>query len=159
MNKTTNSQESKGRVRLKKLEKEGKWVFHGSGLKINILEPHQAYNYPKSSGTKGVPDDKPAVFASVFADVAIFMAVVNKLNAPYNFRSGFSVHGDNTFEFRATKETMEQIQNVKGYVYVFDKSKFKNRSTSELLSYKAVIPDEMIVVNEKDLPKNITSIN
>lgn len=148
--------ESPERAKLRELENEGKWVFHGSGLKIEKLEPHQAYNYPTNSEEGKTPDDKPAVFASPSVDVAIFMAVVNELNAPGGFRSGFSTpRGGKGFEFRATKETMDQIHGATGYIYVFDKTKFISRSSGESMSYTSVTPDNVVIVTENDLPKNI----
>lgn len=149
-----NSAESFERTKLRELESESKWVFHGSGSKIETLEPRQAHNYPKNSEEKN-PDDKPAVFASPFADIAIFMSIVNETNVSQGLRSGLSWDSDKGLEFRATKETMDQIHNATGYVYVFDKSKFTPRSFGESLSYEAVSPDDVIMVTEKDLPKNI----
>ena len=146
--------ESSERIRLKNLEQEGKWIFHGSGSQIEILEPKQAYNHPKNSDEDKILDDKPAVFASPSADIAIFMAIVNRKNAPKGFRSGFSTN-QNGIEFRVTKETIEQIHDAKGYVYVFDKDKFTERSPSEFLSYKPVSPVETIEVSDKDLPTGI----
>jgi len=147
--------ESPERIRLRELEQEDKWVFHGSGDKIDTLEPRQAYNYPANSGGEQIPDDKPAVFASPNADIAIFMSIFNRNNASRGFRCGYDAQGDGSFKFRTTKYTMDQIHDAKGYVYVFDKTKFISRSSSEVLSYESVVPAEVIVVSEKDLPKNI----
>lgn len=147
--------ESQERRRLRELESEGKWVFHGSGTETEILEPRQAHNYPSSSTEEKIPDDKPAVFASPSADIAIFMAIVNKNNAPKGARSGFSKHGDEPTEFRITKDTLDQIHNAKGYVYVFEKDGFISRSPNEVLSYQSVKPSEVVTVTEKDLPENI----
>lgn len=147
--------ESLERVRLRELEAEEKWVFHGSGSKLVVLEPRQAYTYPSNSGEGKIPDDKPAVFASPNADVAIFMAIVNQRNAPMGSRSGFTTDKNGEFEFRATQSTMDQIHKAKGYVYVFDRNKFTERSSGEALSHEVVNPAEVIEVTEKDLPKNI----
>ena len=147
--------ESPERIKLEQLEKEGKWVFHGSGSQIEILKPHQAHIYPKNSEEEKIPDDKPAVFASPSVDIAIFMAVINRENAPKGTRSGFSGYDNGGVEFRATQDTMDQIHDATGYVYVFDKSKFIVRSENESLSYDAVVPDDVVVVHENDLPKNI----
>lgn len=150
-----NQIESPERMRLRDLEAEGRWVFHGSGSKIDGgLEPRQAYNHPNNSGESGVPDGEPAVFATPVADVAIFMSIINKHNAPKGARSGFG-NTDGDFEFRATKDTMDQIHNAIGYVYVFDKTNFTPRSKTESLSYEVAEPVEVITVTKKDLPKNI----
>jgi hypothetical protein len=152
-----NQIESPERMRLRDLEAEGKWVFHGSGSKIDgNLEPRQAYNHKKvDSEVIAMPDDKPAVFATPSADVAIFMSIINKHNAPKGSRSGFGATDEDGFEFRATKETMDQIHNATGYVYVFDKTNFTPRSKRESLAYEEVTPNEVVMVTEKDLPKNI----
>lgn len=147
--------ESLERAKLRTFENEGKWVFHGSGSKIEILEPRQAYNYPTDSDEEKIPDGKPAVFASPSVDIAIFMAILNKENAPKGARSGFDINDNGTFQFRTTQATIDQINNAVGYVYVFDATKFAPISAGESVSYKAVIPDEVVVVSEKDLPINI----
>ncbi len=153
--KINNPVESRERAKLRELENEGKWVFHGSGSKIEKLEPRQAHNYPNNSEEGKIPDDKPAVFASPLADIAIFMAVINRNNAPKGSRSGFTNNGGRDFEFRVTKETMDQIHGATGFVYVFDKRKFIPRSSGQVLSYESVEPEKVVVVTEKDLPKNI----
>ena len=146
--------EKVGKERLLDLEREGKYLFHGSGFKLDTLEPRQAHNHPTSD--KKIPDGEPAVFASELANVAIFMAVISKPNTPSGFRSGFSGRGDGSVEYRVTKETMDQIKNAKGYVHVFDRNNFQRRGdSSEWISTKPVQPIEIIEVSEKDLPNNI----
>lgn len=83
------------------------------------------------------------------------MSIINKVNAPRGLRSGFGKNEKGKIQFRATKETIEQLHNSKGYVYVFDKTKFIPRSSIESLSYKTLTPDKVFIVSEKDLPKNI----
>ncbi len=144
--------ESPEKVRLKELEKEGLWVFHGSPIKLDKLTPRQAYTYPDKTAETKIADGEPAVFASPIADIAIFMAVVNGKNAPKGSRSGFGAKGENQFEYRATQETLEQLHDVKGYVFVFDKNKFTPRSQTEVCAYSEVVPDEIIEVTERDLP-------
>ena len=74
---------------LEELEKEGMYVFHGSGDKIlGSLEPHQAFNHKKNGDR--TEDDKPAIHVSHHCDVAIFMALINKENCPKGYYSGFS---------------------------------------------------------------------
>jgi len=146
--------EKTGKERLFDLEREGKYLFHGSGFKLDTLEPRQAHNFP-TPGEK-IPDGELAVFASELSNVAIFMAVISKPNTPRGFRSGFSGKGDSDVEYRVTKETMDQIKNAKGYVHVFDRDNFQRRGkSSEWISTKSVQPIEIIEVSEKDLPDNI----
>lgn len=151
-----NQIESPERMRLRELEADGRWVFHGSGSKIDgTLEPRQAINHKKvDSEIVAMPDDKPAVFATPLADIAIFMAIINRNNV-VDGRSGFGTTDEGGFEFRATPETMKQIHNATGYVYVFDKTNFTPRSKRESLAYEEVTPNEVVMVTEKDLPKNI----
>lgn len=153
--KLNNISDSLGRAKLRELENEGKWVFHGSRSKIEEFEPRQAYNYPANSHEERIPDGKPAVFASPSADIAIFMSIINELNIPGKFYCVFGLNSNGEITFKATKETIEQLHNATGYVYVFDKNKFIPRSPTESLSYKSVIPDDVVMVTEKDLPKNI----
>jgi len=148
--------EKSGKDKLKELEAEGKYVFHGSGLKSDMLEPRQAYNYPKNDKESRIPDGKPAVFASDIIDVAIFMAVVNKHNVPRTLRSGYVNLKDKGFRFMVTQETMNQIKNAKGFVHIFDKSEFENKGdTNVWIAQKIVKPIEVVEISEKDLPENI----
>jgi len=144
--------ESKERMRLKKLEDDGRWVFHGSPLKIDKLTPHQAYNH--KNGEK-IPDGESAVFASPFVDIAIFMAIINKINLPQEFDGGYSFNSDNGVKFNASKKTIDKLQGAKGYVYVLDKNKFISRSFAEFMSREEVTPEDIITVTEKDLPEDI----
>lgn len=148
--------EKSGREKLKELEAEEEYVFHGSGTRIETLEPRQAHNYPNNNMEDRLPDGEPAVFASDIADIAIFMAVISKDNAPKGLRSGFGI-GKHGPQFRATKETMEQIRDAKGYVYVFKKKDFRQRDEgpNEWISNKPIKPLEVIGVSERDLPENI----
>lgn len=142
--------ESQERTRLRRLEDEDKWVFHGSPYKVEIFEPRQAYQYPKDKEPE--PDGDPAVFASPCADIAIFMSIINKENAPLGYDSVFGTNEKGEVTFKATEKTIAQLHNVNGYVYVFDKTKFSPLSTIQSISHMPVAPDEIVVVSEKDLP-------
>lgn len=141
---------------LYELEKEGKYVFHGSEHKLEFLEPRQAYTIIKK---KKVKDDVPAIHASPVADIAIFMALINKKNCPKGFRSGFDYNSqDKKIVFTATQKTLDQLKNAKGFVHVFDSNSFKTRNTIESISYNMVKSIRTIEVNEGDLPKDIEII-
>lgn len=141
---------------LHSLEKTGEYVFHGSPFKLEILEPNQAYNRQKKEGGEydDVPDGEPAVFASPSVDAAIFLAVINHTNAPLGSWAGFTYNNKKGhFGFRATKETMDQInEKTIGYVYVLDKNKFEIGDANEPVSYKAISPVKVIEVKKEDLP-------
>lgn len=139
---------------LLKLEKQSDFVFHGSPDKLEYLEPRQAYTW---KGEEKIEDGKPAVFASNFAEIAIFMALINKQNIKDTFRSGFGF-SNNNLEFRLTRETFNKLNNLKGYVYVFNKEGFEFRNPVEYISYKIEKPIKIIEVTEKDLPKDIKMI-
>ena len=72
----TIERERKNREKLLWLEKEGKYVFHGSPYDISVLEPRQGHNINEETG-KIEKDDEPAVFAIFYVDVAIFRALIN----------------------------------------------------------------------------------
>lgn len=71
---------------LKNYEKRGKYLFHGSGIEIDILKPNQAYNF--SSGKK-IKDGKPAIHATHYHEIACFMAIMTKINFPKYFKFGY----------------------------------------------------------------------
>jgi hypothetical protein len=132
---------------LKKLESAEQYLFHGSGSVIDEFEPRQAHNYIAG---EQIPDGEPAVFASPFADYAIFMALINKMNCPNGFHSasGFQ-NGELTFQ--ATKETLDQLDDSAiGYVYVFSRDNFTKRNDSEWVCKQKVKPFLTIIVRRSD---------
>lgn len=131
-------------------------MFHGSGLKLDKLEPRQAFNFQDG---QRIPDGLPAVFASPFADYAIFMALINRENMPKGYRSGVS-YSNKELRFRATKDTLKQFTgDLSGYVYVFDKNDFQKRSKDQWVAYKEVSPISTIVVHLSDFTKDIEEID
>lgn len=144
-------------AKLEQLEKEGLYVFHGSGVKIvGSFEPRQAYNHDQE-GNK-TKDDKPAVHASDKLSIAIFMALVNRENCPEGYFSGFSVN-DGVETFRVSKQTFDQLhKDIKGYVYVFNRNLFSKRKSFEWVSYKEVMPLKVFEVGYIDLPQSIEII-
>ncbi len=73
---------------LKKLidmEKTERFVFHGSGLRLEKLEPRQAYTVIDGVN---LPDGPPAVFATHLVDYALFMALINSDTCPLGTRYG-----------------------------------------------------------------------
>ncbi len=144
-----------GREKLKILEAEDKYVFHGSSNShLESLEPRQAYTIIDG---KKVEDDKPAVHASQFCDIAIFMGIFNKSNCPDGFKSEFSYKEGEGVTFYASQEGLDQLnENTRGYVYVFAKEDFDLRGRAQLISYNEVKPLQIVVVNKADLPDGIT---
>ncbi|HCI05155.1 TPA: hypothetical protein DEX28_00210 [Patescibacteria group bacterium] len=144
----------KGKDLLLELEKTGQYLFHGSENEIEIFEPHQAYNFINGKKTK---DDKPGVHASPFAEVAVFMSLINNKNCPAGFSNTFYWNGSKVV-LGATKQALDQLNNAKGYVYVFDKFSFKQRSSIEYIHHTSIKPLRMIEVGFKDLPENVELI-
>ncbi len=141
-----------GRELLMNLEAEGKYVFHGSeNAHIQVLEPRQAFTLEE--GVE-VEDDKPAVHATPFADIAILMALINMKNCPEGFESGFEF--TDKIELRVDKQGIDQlVDSAKGYVYVLSKDDFAQRGPSQVISFKTVKPIQVIEVKKEDLSPDI----
>jgi hypothetical protein len=141
----------KNREKLLALEKEGKYVFHGSSDIIDILEPRQAGGHNEKTG-KWENDGSPAVFATPYADLAIFRSLLYDKD----LENEFGINGDQ-LHMRADKKLIERAKNRIGKVYVLDKSKFNPASFRgiDCRSEEKITPLEIIEVTINDLPKNI----
>ena len=146
-----------GRERLLSLEKEGTYVFHGSPVKIDTLEPRQPYNLDETTGGMEKHGD-PSISASPFAEIAIFRAIVHP-NKFSEFQGGMGFNDETgEFVFDAPKEALEKIKEDRGYVYVFKKSDFSDFSPMEMRSQTEMKPEEIVEVSYNDLPNNIRAI-
>lgn len=145
------------REKLLKLERDGRYVFHGSTEIIGILEPRQAYNKNQETGEME-KDGDPAIFATPYADVAIFRALVNnqRINAKSSSKFGMN---DNGLHFSATKNLMENAESAIGRVYVLDKAQFRSAKGTECRSEENIVPIEVIDVSFQDLPPNINILD
>lgn len=138
------------------MEKEERYVFHGTAVDVDLLNPQQAID------TERGPDGDPAVFASPSTDFAIFHAIVNGKNFPEGIvsSSGATSHDDGSYElkFALPKNSLSLLSDTAtGWVYVFDKKNFvqvEGRS-AEYVSRVAVQPLQKIRVAKRDLPANI----
>jgi hypothetical protein len=139
----------KNREKLLALEKEGKFVFHGSPDIIQALEPRQAYGNNEKTG-QWEKDGNPAVFATPFADFAIFRALINDKD----FENSFGVNGDRLY-FLADEALIERAKENTGRVYVLDRGKFSDFRGMDCRSKEKIIPLEVIEVTYEDLPPNI----
>lgn len=148
--------EGKNRERLLSLEKEGKYVFHGSPDAITILEPRQAFNRSEKTGNME-KDGEPAVFATPYADVAIFRALINAKGVSGESTSQFGID-DDELHFSATKNLLEAARGKIGKVYVLDKQKFQDFDGMQCRSSETNEPIEVIEVTIDDLPQNIETI-
>lgn len=145
------------------LQKEGKWVFHGTakaGLKT--LRPRQPYNWPTPSSKK-VKHGRPCVAAATVADIAIFMAIFHEDTIQLPMSCGFSAttrNGNTTVRYRAnSREVLRRGKKASGIVYIFKKEKFHPFGGAEWRAYKPVRPTGVIKVSGKDLPKRIRVTN
>ena len=144
--------ESSAREILHTLESTSNYVFHGSPYRLDKLEPRQAYKSEKKDGV-------PAVFATPYADVAIFRALTNPRGVKGETKSGFKLSKDETLHFSATKNLHDIAKSRVGYVYVFRKDSFRERNRMELQSFETVSPDDVIEVKGEDLPEEITILD
>lgn len=135
-------------LELREMEKEGKYLFHGSSeLLDSALTPHQAYTVVNGAR---VPDGAPAVFASPSLDCAIFMGVVCSANCPLGLNSGYGIH-DGVLEFRASKRTVEQLDpESSACVYIFDRSNFTEKNAVNWCAQQEVHPIAVAPVSWKD---------
>lgn len=138
------------------LEKEGEYVFHGSPETISILEPKQAFNRNDETGNME-KDGEPAVFATPYADVAIFRALINAKDVTGESTSRFGVDEDR-LHFSATRNLLEAAKKKTGKVYVLDKQKFQSFEGMQCRSTEINKPLEIIEVRIDDLPQNIKII-
>ncbi|MFA5987201.1 MAG: hypothetical protein WC797_00935 [Candidatus Paceibacterota bacterium] len=148
---------SESREELAPLEKDGKYVFHGSPVLLDKLELRQPFTYCEETG-KQEKHGEPSICATSFVDIAIFRAIVNKNNAPIKkYTSEFGNHENKKDKpglyFKMTPETVKEIKNKVGYVYVFDRSFFKKFSNMEWRTNKEIVPLQSIQVSFDDLPE------
>lgn len=142
------------RERLRSLEQEGKYFFHGSPDFNDVLEPRQPFSEGKKHG-------EPSVAASPFADIAIFSAIINPKNFPGEpHLSEFGVKDNGELDFKTTKDVLAKAtaENKKGFVYVLSRAGFEPFSDMESRSTGVVKPEEVLEVSAQDLPENITLI-
>lgn len=139
---------------LRDLEKSWRYVFHGSIEDISILEPKQAYNYKTWIKTE---DWQKAIFATEYADIAIFRSLINHKNTRWDSHNNFWVYNYKPV-FYLTSNLLESARRKTGKIYVFEKEKFTDFSPMECRCYAKLLPIKVINVEYQDLPKNIEVI-
>jgi len=123
---------------------------------IETIEPRQGYDYNEETGQME-KDGDPAVFATPYADVAIFRALITPKDVIGESRSNFGINGKHLY-FSATKNLLDGANKKISKVYVLDKQKFGNFEGMQCRSEESVVPIEIIEVTVEDLPKNIKLI-
>lgn len=143
-----------GKEKLIELQKEGKYVFHGSSFILKDLEPRQALNYDNVQ-KKMVNDGEPAVAATSYVEIAIFRAIINnKLRVGGKYWSEFGVNNGVPY-FRTHPWVLKAAEVAEGYVYVLKKEDFWEKSPMEWRCSSKVKPYKVFKVSFKDLPVNI----
>lgn len=137
---------------LKELERQGKYVFHGSGKRIEQLEPRQAFTTVDGQSIK---DGEPAIHASELIDYAIFMALID-VNWKEGCRASCS-YDNEKLTFGATQFTLDLIsESTTGFVHVLEREKFEHRIGIEWRSYSIAKPVGIIEVVLADFQNVIT---
>lgn len=146
--------------KLLELEKEGKYLFHGSSTAdLKELKPHQAYTIPR--GEKGmVKDGEPCIAATSYLNIAIFMSLMTKDRSDFSSSANGSENAE--IKFRASKKAIKAAKDHVGYVYVLSKGGFTPRSkrtyNMEWRRKTSVKPLWMFEVSYEDLSKNVEII-
>ena len=137
-----------------RLEKSGKYLFHGSSDgDILELEPRQPWSHRKKDG-------HPCVAASDIIEPPIFMAVLGSKKL-----GGWEKdpNDDKQVRYYVTKNDMEKAKKEEwhGYVYILkkDSAKFRQHKGFEWRSSDHVKPIKRIRVGLGDLPSNIRFID
>lgn len=139
---------------LKKFENSGKYLFHGSGIELDILEPNQAFNFIKG---KKIKDGRPSVHATHFYKIACFMAIMTKINFAEYLNFGY-IWSDNEVYYQVDRKTLNKINKSRsmiGYVYVLKKDNFFQRNETEWIATSEIKPYKKIRIGKSLLPKNI----
>ena len=115
------------KARLLAFELTNQYVFHGSPRgDLEALEPRQGTHVTDldSPSESSILDGRPAVSATPYADFAIFRAVINGTNVPFDHFGGFGVT-DGELEFHVSSEkVLDAAIGKKGYVYVLGREHF-----------------------------------
>lgn len=144
-------------MELKKLEETGKYLFHGSALRLDELEPRQSKTLSKTEN-KMVNDGEAAVAATPYIDIAIFSATVKQMPGRSSFTAKVTKNGI-ILEFEAQRHAMEEAKKAKGYVHVVLKENFSPKTghpqEMDWRSASKIKPVKIFEVGFEDLPENI----
>ncbi len=146
-----------GREKLLTLEKEGKYVFHGSLFDIDVLEPREGDQFV-SDDKKSVKDGESAVWATPFAEVAIFRSLINPEDVTSESQSEFGIDEEGRSFFKASQNLIDAAKKKTGKVYICDKKTFTDVDKMQVKSNEKIVPVGIVRVSYKDLPSNIVAI-
>lgn len=125
------------------LELKGKYIFHGSITLFDEAKPHQA-----RCSTKNPENEQFAVYGSPDLEFAILFAFPKLPEKEYNWSAD---HTDNGYVGVLHNKTYID-DNAYGYVYCFDKSKFKptREGSSQFVCEENIVPEMVVKVWYKD---------
>ncbi len=136
------------REKLLGLEKQGTYLFHGSGEVVETFEPRQAHTY--RDGVH-IPDGLPAVFASPILDCAIFRALFSKANFPHGSHSAWSWDQSGAIIFKATKKSIAELRDdMQGHIYVFDRAGFTKKNMTDWMCHDPIASVMAFTVTRAD---------
>jgi hypothetical protein len=151
------------RQKLIDLQNSGKYVFHGSKIGgLDNLVPRQATDTNPATGEL-FEDGDPAISASPFCDLAIFVALLPS-TPPASVKkelNEYSQYGTlNGEPYMATiKKTYDRMidPSNSGFVYVLERSSFSEyeKRGYEYRSMHSVQPVEVLRVTAADIPPSI----
>ncbi|MEN8252627.1 MAG: hypothetical protein ABFQ53_03545 [Patescibacteria group bacterium] len=151
----------KGREYLVSLEKEGRFMFHGSPKKMDIITPQQAYGDDKKTNQRE-NDGAPGVFGTQVADIGIFHALMKQ--SQEGCEGSFGEGGDSekgTYHMHASAALIERVKKdgLEAYVHILDKKDFSDFRAVDARSNNAVNVIDVVRVGFEDLPENIEIID
>jgi hypothetical protein len=139
------------------MEREERYLFHGSPFLLEGLEPYQAVNFNRDTGEKR-KDGDPCVFATHLSKMAILAGLAHPsqfskrgCGVSFGTTSKGILHMEMTF-----LAWWEIMKGKTAYVYVFLREEvFSTHAplSGEWRIYQKVKPLKIIMVSEKDLPK------
>ena len=154
------SKENIGEARkeLLALEEEGKYVFHGTMVDLDILKPFQAFNKNKETGLME-KDGDPAVFATPYVDIAIFRALMDQDGMKEESTTEFWVENDKVY-LEASENVLKHSKDIIAKVYVLNRNDFPGfEEGMQCRSEVALKPIKVIDVKFEDLSGNIEIID
>ena len=144
-----------GKSKLTALQNEERYVFHGSGLRLEELDPRQAYTV--RDGVT-IADGLPAIFASQLVDYAIFMALINPQTCRLGSRSRCG-YVDGRLIFGASRHALDQLNDsTRGFVHVFERVDFEFRGGTEWMCLKSIKPSSIVEICRADFCEEIAEI-
>ena len=123
---------------------DSKYVLHGSGEKIGIINPQQAWHY---RGT--VELNKFAVYGTLCVEIALLYAIIRDKHWGWNWQNNCSEE-EHPLLIKLPK-LQGGLKITEGYVHVVPKSSFVQLTPLVLYSLTRVTPVESLKVSPQDI--------